>query len=139
MTMRGPGRMDITSSSWIGLLSMATGTPESRIPTSGTLPDSLYNLHVEAPGADPKQLNPAIEFAIATGAHLHVEHHIGTRDAHILTAAPDAQSHFAKPGHSLGAFYNPKTQTMQCSSANPNRIARAVKLIVDSRKLLADR
>ena len=125
--MRGPGRMDITNASPADLLSYGSGMPSTRIGSRGNLPDAWYNLHVEAPDADAKQLSQAIELAIASGAHLRIEHHTATKDAYVLTAQPEAQSHFLASPHSGGAFYSARTQTLQCLNASPDQLASALE------------
>jgi uncharacterized protein (TIGR03435 family) len=125
--LRGAGRLDITNASPADLLSYGTGLPSTRIKPSGDLPDAWYNLHVEAPHADARQLSQAIELAIATGAHLHIEHLIETRDAYALTAQPEAQVHLKPAAYSGAAFYSAKTRTLQCLNATANQVASALE------------
>jgi uncharacterized protein (TIGR03435 family) len=125
--LRGPGRMDITNASPADLLSYGTGVPSARIHLSGDLPDAWYNLHVEAPDADAKQLSQAVETAIASGAHMHIEHHTDTKDAWVLTAKPGAEGHFIPSAHSGGAFYSAKKQAVQCLNATADQLAGALE------------
>jgi uncharacterized protein (TIGR03435 family) len=126
--LRGPGRMDITNASPADLLSFGSGMPSARIDITGNPPDALYNLHVEAPHADARQLSQAIELAIASGAHVRIEHHTDTKDAYVLTAQPrDAQGHFIPSAYSGGAFYSAKTQTLQCLNATADQVAGALE------------
>jgi len=125
--MRGAGRMDITDASPANLLSFGTGVAGTRLKVAGELPDERYNLHVEAPNADAKHLSQAIELAIATGAHVRIEHHTETKDAYVLTAKPEAQAHITPSASSGAAFYSPKTKTLQCLNANPDQLAGALE------------
>jgi uncharacterized protein (TIGR03435 family) len=125
--MLGPGRMDITDATIASLLSFGAGVPSTRIHKSGDLPTARYNLHVNAPNAAEKQLTQAIELAIASGAHVHIEHHTDTEDAYVLTAAVEANSHFTESSAGGGAFYNSKTQTLHCLNAAPDDVASALE------------
>jgi thiol-disulfide isomerase/thioredoxin len=125
--LRGPGQMDITNASLKYLLSQSTGMPASRITVSGDLPDVSYSLYVEAPGAGAKLLAQAIELAIASGAHIQIEHHADVREAYVLTAKPEAQGNFAPAPHSGMAFYLAKSQTLQCLNATADQLANSLE------------
>lgn len=124
--MRGPGLMDITNAKPDTLLDYGAGIPATRITLDGSVPKTLYNLHVQAPNAAPEQLAHAIELAIASGAHLRIEHHTAMQDAYVLTASASAQNHLVE-ALSGGAFYIQKDQTLRCINATPNQIAAALE------------
>jgi uncharacterized protein (TIGR03435 family) len=122
----GP-EIDITNAPPATLLSYGAGVAPTRITTRGALPDAQYNLHVEAPGADPKLLGQAIELAIASGAGLHIEHQTALTDAYILTAKPEAKDHLTQSPYPGIARFNPQTQTLQCLNASLDQLASALE------------
>lgn len=124
---RGAGQIDVTNGSPADLLSTAAGIPSTRITVAGDLPNTLYNLHVDAANADAKQLSQAIELAIATGAHLHIEHRTAVDNAYVLTASPGAQAHLVQSRYGGGAFYGTKSQTLQCINATLDQVAGALE------------
>ncbi len=127
---RGAGQIDITDGSPSDLLNIAAGISATRISVAGDVPNALYNLHVDAPNADPKQLSQAIELAVASGAHLRIEHHTAAENAYVLTARPEAQGHLAQSPYAGGAFYGPKTQTLQCINATLDQVAGALEKLL---------
>lgn len=128
--MLGPGKMDITESPIELLLSQGAGIAKSRMTVLDVLPKTLYNLNINATNAGKKQLDSAIEMAVASAAGLTIEHKTADTDALVLTALPEGKSHFA-PGPQQGfAFYNEKTHMLTCISANPDQIASALELAV---------
>jgi thiol-disulfide isomerase/thioredoxin len=127
MLMRGPGQFDITNAPVTMLLGQSSGIPESRITFTGTPPTTTYSLHVEAPGADPQQLSRAVELAVESGAHLHVERRTALEDAWVLSAKPDAQSHFNQDPHSGAAIYSLKSQTLYSLNATAEQLTGALE------------
>jgi cytochrome c biogenesis protein CcmG/thiol:disulfide interchange protein DsbE len=123
LMMRGPGQMDVTNASATVLLNMALGIPATRITGAKEIDNALYNLHVEAPNAEPKQLASAVELAIATGAHLRIERQTAMKDAYVLTATPEAAGHLTHPPGGGAAFYSTKRQVLQCLNATLSQVA----------------
>jgi thiol-disulfide isomerase/thioredoxin len=126
MMVDGPGQMDVTNASPFQLLTMAARIPSTRISGASSLPDALYSLHVEAPGADPKQLAQAIELAVSTGAHVRIERQTSIKDAYVLTAKPELQGQLIKPKYSGFAAYT-DTQTLMCINASLDQVASALE------------
>jgi cytochrome c biogenesis protein CcmG/thiol:disulfide interchange protein DsbE len=127
LMMRGPGQMDVTQASPTVLLNMALGIPATRITGAKEIDNALYNLHVEAPNAEPKQLASAVELAIASGAHLRIERQTVMKDAYVLTATPEAAGHLTHPPGGGAAFYSPKRQVLQCLNATMSQIAGGIE------------
>ena len=124
---RGPGQYDITNVDLKTLLDYAAHLPSSRTTFPTPLPDTQYDLHVQAPNADPVQLAHAVELAIVTAAHLHIERHTADADVLVLTAIPGAQSHF-DPSPAAGmAFYNSGTKSLMCLHATAAQIGAALQ------------
>ncbi len=126
----GPGQLDITNGAVKTLLHEGTGILPSRITSGADVPDTLYKLHVDAPGADPKLLTQAIELAISTGCHVRIEHRSETKDAYVLTAAAEAQAHFTNTPGSGFASYEHKSQTLRALNATPDQIAGALEQVL---------
>jgi uncharacterized protein (TIGR03435 family) len=124
---RGPGQYDITNVDLKTLLDFAAHLPASRTTFPTPLPDTQYNLHVQAPNADPVQLAHAVELAIVTAAHLHVERHTADADALVLTAIAGAQAHFDTTPAAGMAFYNPGTKSLMCMHATAAQIGGALQ------------
>ncbi len=124
---RGPGDYDITNVDLKSLLDYAAHIPGSRTTYPAPLPDTQYNLHVHAPDADPTQLARAVELAIVSAAHLHVERHTQDADALVLTAVPGVASHFDSAPAAGMAFYNTGTKSLMCMHATPAQIAAALQ------------
>jgi uncharacterized protein (TIGR03435 family) len=122
---RGPGQIDITNSPVKVLLSFGAEIPMSRIKVDGVLPDKPYNLHVDAPKADPKTLKMLIEAAIESGTGVHIEHHTETVDAYVLAAQPGAQEHFTAWQYQGGAMFH--AQTLMCIHATSAQVAGALE------------
>jgi hypothetical protein len=72
---------------------LSSNIPLIRITNIGALSTRLYNLHIEAPDADPKQLASAVELAVSSGIGLDIEHHTEITDVYVLTAMPEAKNH----------------------------------------------
>jgi thiol-disulfide isomerase/thioredoxin len=126
----GPGHLDIANADSETLLQFGAGIPASRISVNGKISENLYNLHVEAPSADPKQLVAAIELAIGSGTGIHIEHRTAETDAYVLKlkAAPPEQP--TNPAHGGFAYYNAKGQTLHCIHATAEQIASALEKAV---------
>jgi uncharacterized protein (TIGR03435 family) len=123
LMMRGPGQMDVTNASATALLNMALSIPETRITGAKEIGNALYNLHVEAPNAEPKQLAGAVELAIASGTHLRITRQTAMKDAYVLTATPEAAGHLTHPPGGGAAFYSTKRQVLQCFNATLAQVA----------------
>jgi len=128
--MLGTGKMDITEAPIDLLLSQGAGIAESRTTVVGTLPKSLYNLSVNAPHADKKQLSRAIAVAVASATGLTIEFKTADTDALVLTALPGGKAQFTPAAHGGFAFYNPKSNTLTCISATADQIASALEAAV---------
>ncbi len=89
--MLGPGKMDITEAPIELLLDQGAGIPKTRLTVVGVLPKTLYNLSVNAPHADQKQLARAIGMAIASATGVTIEHKIADTEAFVLTALPESK------------------------------------------------
>ncbi len=125
----GPGHFDLTNLTPVGLLHNALDIPESRISSPPDLLTKRYNLHVNAPQLDQNLFNQAVETAIAAGVGIHIKHHVAQTQSYVLTAKPEAKSHFS--GSSSGfAVYQPKIQTLTCRSASVTKIAAALEQIL---------
>jgi uncharacterized protein (TIGR03435 family) len=131
MMMRGPGELDVTNATAVDLLNAALGIPKTRVTASEDAAKALYNLHVEAPDAEPKQLASAVELAITSGAHLRIERQTAVKDTYVLTAMPEAAGHFTHPPGGGAAFYSPKRQVLQCFNATPGQIAGALEAALE--------
>ncbi len=127
---REDGRLDITDGSARIILSYAAHLRDTRITTKGTLPETLYNLHVVAPHADDKQLASAIEMAVSSATGIVIEHHADPTDALVLTPTPAAASHIKESPTKGFAYYDKDKQTLQCVSANINSVAEALEVAV---------
>lgn len=123
LMMRGPGEMDVTNASATALLNMALSIPETRITGAKEIGNALYNLHVEAPNAESKQLAGAVELAIASGTHLRITRQTAMKDAYVLTATPEAAGHLTHPPGGGAAFYSTKRQVLQCFNATLGQVA----------------
>jgi thiol-disulfide isomerase/thioredoxin len=121
------GRTDITNAPLPLLLGTATGMPESRISSTGTLPDVKYSLSLETPGADPRRLAQAIELAIASVAHVDIRHSTATEDVYVLTAKPKALAQQAQASGTGFALYNAQAQTLRCLNATSDQLAGALE------------
>jgi uncharacterized protein (TIGR03435 family) len=125
--MLGPGRTNITNGTLATLLSSGEGISETRISLSKDLPKLVYNLQINAPTSDNKQLAQAVELAVANGAHVRIEHATTLQDAFALTAKPTTQAKFDQ-GQAYGvALYSKKEQTMRCLHATADQIATALE------------
>ena len=128
--MFGPGKMDFTYADIKTLLTMATGLPETRLTVVGDLPKTLYNLHVNAPNAQPRQLNGAIEMAIVSATGLKVEHRSADTEAYVLTALRDRKTEAVPGPHGGFAFYDDKKHLLKCVNATADQIASALEAAV---------
>ena len=125
----GPGHFDLTNLTVVGLLHNALDIPESRISSpTGFLTDK-YNLHVNAPQMDKKLLNQAVEAAIAAGVGLQIKHSTASTKTYVLTAKPEAKSHFSESSSGF-AVYQPKIQTLTCRHASSLKVAAALEQIL---------
>ena len=131
LMLRGPGELDVTNAAVADLLNAALGIPKTRITAPENAAKALYNLHVEAPDAEPKQLASAVELAIASGAHLRITRQTATKDAYVLTATPEAAGHLIHPPGGGAAFYSHKRQVLECLNATPGQIAGALEAALE--------
>jgi uncharacterized protein (TIGR03435 family) len=123
----GPTRFDITNASPRELLIFAAHVPGTRITAPRDLPETRYNLHVDAPNADPLALAEAVKLAIISSAGIHIERHTATVSAFILTALPGASDSF-KPSPFPGmANYTTKNGKIQAVNATPTELATALE------------
>jgi len=129
--MLGPGLLDITNATADIVLSYGTGIPATRITDAAGVSKAIYSLHVKAPDAAPGQLVPAIELAVASGAHLHIEHNKTMKDAYVLTATPEAAGHLAHEAQGGAAFYSRKRETLQCLNATLGQLAGAIEAALE--------
>ena len=118
------GKVDITNGNVETLLANAANV--GRTTEIDKLPDTRYNLHVEAPNVDPALLSKAVESGIALGTGLHIEHETKVKDAYVLTALPTAKDHF-KEAKDSGFAYVDMQQKLNCMFASPNHIAGALE------------
>ena len=125
--MLGPGRTNITNGSLASLISGGEGVSETRIVLSKDLPDVLYNLQINAPTSNSKQLAQAVELAIANGAQVRIEHVTTLEDAYVLTAKPEAQGKFQQDNSYGAALYSKKEQVMRCLHATTDQMATALE------------
>jgi thiol-disulfide isomerase/thioredoxin len=123
----GLGKMDVVNAEPVTLISAGANIPLTRITNIGALSTRLYNLHIEAPNADPKQLASAVELAISSGIGLHIEHHTEITDVYVLMAMPEAKNHLLESTDAGFAFINPKTQRLQCLNGSADQIAAALE------------
>jgi thiol-disulfide isomerase/thioredoxin len=124
---RGPTQYDITNVDLKTLLDFAAHLPAGRTTFATPLPDTQYNLHVQAPNADPAEVAHAVELAIVSAAHLRIERHTAEADALVLTALPGAQTHFDPASAAGMAFYNPGTKSLMCMHATAAQIGKALE------------
>lgn len=125
----GPGHFDLTNLTVVGLLHNALDIPESRISSPTDLLEKKYDLHVNAPQMDKKQLDQAVETAIAAGVGIQIEHHTAPTKSYVLTAKPEAKSHFSESSSGF-AVYQPKIQTLTCRHASSLKVAAALEQIL---------
>ena len=128
--MFGPGKMDFTNADVKTMLTMATGMPETRLKVVGDLPKTLYNLHVNAPNAQKKELDEAIEMAIVSASGLKVEHKTTNTEAYVLTPLPEYKMVPAPGLHGGFAFYDDKKHLLKCVSATADQLAGALESAV---------
>jgi len=124
---RGPGQMDLTNMDATTLLRFGAHIPKTRITTVGTLPDTPYNLHVDAPTAKPKQLAKAVELAVESGTGVHIEHRSSTTAVYLLTIKPEGKTSTTASPYPGMAYYNPKSQALQCMNATSDDLANALE------------
>ena len=123
----GAGKLDVTNAGPVTLLSAGTNIPSTRITLIGKPSTRLYNLHIEAPTADSKELASAVELAISSGLGLHIEHQTETTDVYALTALPEAKDHLLESTDVGFALLNPKTHRLQCLKGSTDQIAGALE------------
>ncbi|MGA8939199.1 MAG: redoxin domain-containing protein [Acidobacteriaceae bacterium] len=124
--MMGKGKLDITHADVKTLLSIGAGVAEGRLKVEGKLPDGEFNLHVNAPGAEKKELDRAVEMAVAAATGVRIEHETKNEDALVLTALPDAKGKLA--GAAIGfAAYQKKTHMLRCLGASVDQVASALE------------
>jgi uncharacterized protein (TIGR03435 family) len=128
--MMGPGKEDITNADIETLVTMGTGVPATRLKMVGKLPEGTFNLHVNAPGTEKKELNVAIEMAVASATGVRIEHETASREAYVLTALPDGKRELTTAAHGGFAFYQSETHTLRCISASMDQIASALEKVV---------
>ena len=128
---REGGRLDITNGSVKTILSYGAHLRSSRMTTRGTLPDTLYNLHVVAPHADDQQLARAIEMAVSSATGIVIDHHNDNAEALILTSTPAAAEHIKDSSSKGFAYYDKDKQMLQCVSANVNSVAEALEVALE--------
>jgi uncharacterized protein (TIGR03435 family) len=126
----GPGKLEITNASALVLLEQGAGIASTRIVSEGKLPETQYNLHVDAPNTDAKELARSIELAIGSGAGLHIEHQTATREAYVLKVAPGAKDHLIQSSSQGISFFDPKTQTLRYINASLDQVASAIEKAV---------
>jgi uncharacterized protein (TIGR03435 family) len=122
-----PTKFDITNASPRELLIYGARVPGTRIDPAKDLPDTRYNLHVDASNADPTGLAEAVEVAIVASAKVHIERHTSTVDALILTALPGANSLLASSPYPGMANYSAKSGKIQAVRATPAELATALE------------
>lgn len=127
--MMGAGKVDITDADIETLVSMGTDVPKTRMKVEGKLPEGMFNLHVNAPGVEKKELNRAIEMAVASGTGVKIEHRTANEDALALTALPEGKRELATTAHGGFAFFDEKKQALRCISANMDQIASALERV----------
>ena len=127
MMMFGPGKMDITYGDIQTLLTVGTGLPKTRLTVDGVLPKTMYNLHVNAPNLESKELNEAIELAIVSATKLKIEHKTTDSEAYVLTALPEHKAQPAPAAHGGFAFYDGKKNLLRCVSATVDQVASALE------------
>jgi uncharacterized protein (TIGR03435 family) len=134
MVSQGPGEKDILNASVQVLLNFGAGMATTRLKMDGKLPETNYNLHIAAPGADAKQLAAAVELAISTGAGVKIVHQTTEKDAYVLVVGAGAKEHFVEAGTDAEghrtlemAFYDEKKQNLQCMTASADQLAEALE------------
>lgn len=136
----GEDRFDISNGSLNTLLQYGAKIPSSRFQKQGTVPDGPYNLHVKAPGADPKLLAQAIEMAIASAAGVRIESHTAVEDVYLLQAVDKSKGilNAESSTHGGAAEYDEKTQQLFLLRAGADQIAGALEAAVGSPVLNQD-
>jgi len=134
MVSHGPGEKDILNASVPVLLNFGAGTAITRVKMDGKLPETNYNLHIAAPGADAKQLAAAVELAISTGAGVKIVHQTAEKDAYVLVVGAGAKEYFVEAGTDAKgqrtmemAFYDETKQNLQCMNASADQLADALE------------
>lgn len=125
--MLGPGRTNITNGSLASLISGGEGVSETRVVLSKDLPNLVYNLQINAPTSDSKQLTQAVELAIINGAQVRIEHTTTLQDAYVLTAKAGTQAKFDQSQSYGAALYSKKEQALRCLHATADQIATALE------------
>jgi uncharacterized protein (TIGR03435 family) len=125
--MRGTNQLDITNATPLVLLQQATGIPQTRIAASGPLPETHYNLHVDAPNLTHEELIQQVAQAVAAATGVQLKPTTATVDVYLLTAQPGAKNHTSDTPYPGFVNFSRKAQRMQAVNGTFEQLAAALE------------
>jgi len=125
--LRGTNQLDITNATPLVLLQQATGIPQTRIAASGPLPETHYNLHVDAPNLSHDALIQQVAQAVAAATGVQLKPTTATVDVYLLTAQPGAKDHTTDTPYPGFVNFSRKAQRMQAVNGTFDQLAAALE------------
>jgi uncharacterized protein (TIGR03435 family) len=125
--LRGTNQLDITNATPLVLLQQATGIPQTRIAASGPLPETHYNLHVDAPNLSHEALIQQLAQAVANATGVQLKPTTATVDVYLLTAQPGAKDHTTDTPYPGFVNFSRKAQRMQAVHGTFEQFAAALE------------
>ncbi len=124
---QSPSDIDITNASPMTLLVYGGGIPRTRIDTTGTLPKTIYNLHVHLKGADAHDRMEAILVAWKSATGLQIQRTTRAMPSLVLKSTPQAESLLEKASHGGMAYYDSKASVLHCINASMSELSAAIE------------
>jgi uncharacterized protein (TIGR03435 family) len=124
---QSPSDIDITNASPMNLLVFGAGIPRTRIDINGTLPKTIYNLHVHLKGADAHDRMEAVLVAWKSATGLQIQRSKQPIPSLVLKSTPQAESLLAKSSHGGLAYYDSKASVLHCMNAPMSELSAALE------------
>jgi Asp/Glu/hydantoin racemase len=109
------------------LLVYGSGIPRTRIDTTGTLPKTIYNLHMQLKGADAHDRMEAVLVAWKSATGLQIQRRTRPMLSLVLESTPQAESLLKKPSHGGMAYYDSKASVLHCVNTPMSELSTAIE------------